>query len=30
MTNMAVCMHQPGGPEILTWEEYPIGELEEG
>ena len=30
MTNMAVCMHQPGGPEVLTWEEYPIGELEEG
>ena len=30
MTNMAVCIHQPGGPEVLRWEEYPVGELQEG
>ncbi len=30
MTNMAVCIHQPGGPEVLRWEEYPVGDLQEG
>ena len=30
MTNMAVCIHQPGGPEVLQWEEYPVGVLQAG
>ena len=30
MTNMAVCIHEPGGPEALRWEEYPVGALREG
>ncbi len=30
MTNMAVCMHQHGGPEVLRWEEYPVGDLKDG
>ena len=30
MTNMAVCIHEQGGPEVLQWEEYPVGDLEEG
>ncbi len=30
MTNMAVCIHQPGGPEVLRWEEYPVSDLQEG
>ncbi|MCY4096762.1 MAG: quinone oxidoreductase [Rhodospirillales bacterium] len=30
MTNMAVCIHEQGGPEVLQWEEYPVGDLQEG
>lgn len=30
MTNMAVCIHEQGGPEVLQWEEYPVGDLKEG
>lgn len=30
MTNMAVCIHEQGGPEVLQWEEYPVGNLQEG
>ncbi len=30
MTNMAVRMHETGGPEVLKWEESPIGDLKEG
>ncbi len=30
MTNMAVCIHQQGGPDVLRWEEYPIGALKDG
>jgi len=30
MTKMAVCIHEQGGPEVLQWEEYPVGDLQEG
>lgn len=30
MTNMAVQIHEHGGPEVLKWEECPIADLKEG